>query len=129
MKTTARRELCPRFHAAIELIGRRWAGAIIVLLQQSPARYAELRAAIPDITDRMLAERLRELEAEGLVTRAVLPDPPVRVRYSITGKGRALGRAMKAIATWAEKWVPAPASKPPPSAAAPPARGRPPRRG
>jgi DNA-binding HxlR family transcriptional regulator len=97
--------LCARFHRAVELIGRRWSGAIIRMLLQRPSRYAELRAAIPDITDRMLSERLRELEEENIVARTVIPDTPVRVEYSLTPKGRALAPALDAIGHWAEKWV------------------------
>ena len=97
--------LCARFHKAVELIGRRWSGAIIQILLQGPSRYAELRAAIPDITDRMLSERLRELEDEQIVARTVVPDTPVRVEYSLTAKGRALAPALSAIGNWAEKWV------------------------
>jgi DNA-binding HxlR family transcriptional regulator len=97
--------LCARFHKAVELIGRRWSGAIIRILLQGPARYAELRAAIPDITDRMLSERLRELEDEKIVARTVIPETPVRVEYSLSAKGRALAPALDAIGHWAEKWV------------------------
>src|ERR687895_1357810 len=97
--------LCARFHKAVELIGRRWSGAIIQILLQGPSRYAELRAAIPDITDRMLSERLRELEEEQIVSRTVVPETPVRVEYSLTAKGRALAPALAAIGSWAEKWV------------------------
>jgi DNA-binding HxlR family transcriptional regulator len=97
--------LCWRFHKAVELIGRRWSGAIIQMLLQGPSRYAELRAAIPDITDRMLSERLRELEDERIVARTVIPETPVRVEYSLTTKGRGLAPALDAIGHWAEKWV------------------------
>jgi DNA-binding HxlR family transcriptional regulator len=97
--------LCARFHKAVELIGRRWSGAIVRILLQGPARYAELRAAIPDITDRMLSERLRELEDEKIVARTVVPETPVRVEYSLSAKGRALAPALDAIGHWAEKWV------------------------
>src|SRR3990170_3415915 len=99
-------QLCTRFHKASELIGRRWTGAIIFLLLKQKCRFATLRAAIPDITDRMLSERLQELEQEGLVERTVVPDTPVRVEYSLTKKGRGLTDAMNAIADWAEKWIP-----------------------
>lgn len=99
-------DLCVRFHQAVELIGRRWSGAVIQLLMHQRLRYAELRAAIPDISDRMLSERLRELEAAGIVIRTVLPDPPVRVEYDLTEKGRALKPAMNAIGEWAERWIP-----------------------
>jgi len=97
--------LCVRFHAAVELIGRRWSGAVLHILMRSPARYAEIRDSIPDITDRMLSERLRELEDEGIVSRKVIPEIPIRVEYSLTAKGRALEPALAALGKWAEKWV------------------------
>jgi DNA-binding HxlR family transcriptional regulator len=98
-------ELCGRFHRAIELIGRRWTGAIVYLLLRSRCRFAVLRAAIPEITDRMLSERLQELEREGIVERTVVPETPVRVEYALTKKGRALASAIEAMADWAERWV------------------------
>jgi DNA-binding HxlR family transcriptional regulator len=101
-----RPELCSRFHRASELIGRRWTGAVIFVLLQSSCRFATLRDAIPDITDRMLSDRLQELEGEGIVARTVVPETPVRVEYSLTKKGRALATAIDAIADWAHKWVP-----------------------
>lgn len=100
--------VCPRYHHAVELLGRRWTGCIISILLQGPARYNEIRTEIPDISDRMLAERLKELESEGLLVRTVMPQPPVGVEYSLTDKGRALEGAVTAIAKWAERWVPAP---------------------
>ena len=92
MKDTAAHapELCARFHRASELIGRRWTGAIIFVLLKSRCRFATLRDAIPDITDRMLSDRLQELEQEGIVERTVVPETPVRVEYALTKKGRAL---------------------------------------
>ena len=104
MKATHPPALCSRFHRASELIGRRWTGAIIFVLLKSTCRFAVLRAAIPDITDRMLSDRLQELEFEGIVARTVIPDTPVRVEYALTAKGRALADAMDAIARWAHKW-------------------------
>jgi len=97
--------LCARFHKAVELIGRRWSGAVIQLLLRGPSRFAELRDAIPDISDRMLSERLRELEEEGIVSRTVVPETPVRVEYALTAKGRALEPALGAIGRWAERWA------------------------
>lgn len=97
--------LCGRYHRAIELIGRRWTGAIVFVLLRSRCRYATLRAAIPDITDRMLSERLQELEKEGIVDRTVVPETPVRVEYTLTKKGRALAAAIDAMAAWAERWI------------------------
>ena len=102
--------LCAKFHKAVELIGRRWSGAVIQLLLRGPARFAELRDAIPDISDRMLSERLRELEEEGIVARTVIPETPVRVEYALTAKGKALEPALGAIGKWAEKWAEAPSA-------------------
>jgi DNA-binding HxlR family transcriptional regulator len=99
--------VCSRFHRAIELIGGRWTGAIIQTLLQGKTRYALIKAAIPDITDRMLSERLRSLEAEDLVTRWVIADTPVRVEYELTEKGRTLENALQEISTWANRWIPA----------------------
>ena len=103
--TTPNLALCGRFHRAIELIGRRWTGAIVFLLLRSRCRFATLRRAIPDITDRMLSERLQELEEEGIVERTVFPATPIRVEYALTKKGRALASAIDAMAAWAERWL------------------------
>ena len=112
-------ELCTRFHRASELIGRRWTGAIIFVLLKTRCRFATLRDAIPDITDRMLSDRLQELESEGIVERTVIPETPVRVEYALTRKGRALADAIQAISHWADKWIDAP-----PAAVARPVRKR-----
>jgi DNA-binding HxlR family transcriptional regulator len=106
--------VCAKFHRAVELIGGRWTGAVIQLLFRGRMRFAELRTAIPYISDRMLAERLRELETEGIVNRLVVPETPVRVEYELTEKGRALEQALSAVGKWAERWV----SDPPPESAA-----------
>lgn len=97
--------VCPHFHRAIELIGRRWTGAIVYVLLAGPARYSALRAAIADVGDRMLAERLRELECEGVIQRTVLPESPVRVEYELTDKGRALGEAVRVVGDWGREWM------------------------
>ena len=98
--------VCSRFHRAIELIGSRWTGAILQTLLQGKTRYAAIRGAIPDITDRMLSERLRSLEGEELVLRVVIPESPVRVEYELTQKGRELQKALREIGNWAERWIP-----------------------
>jgi DNA-binding HxlR family transcriptional regulator len=98
-------DLCPRFHVAVELIGGRWTGAIINRLLSGRARFNELRAAVPEISDRMLSERLRALETEGLVTRTVVPETPVRVEYELTSKGRGLQESLDAIGKWASRWI------------------------
>src|SRR5436190_10628019 len=97
--------ICPRFHVAVELIGGRWTGAIISRLLSGRARYNELRTAVPEISDRMLSERLRALESEGVLTRNVLPESPVRVEYELTAKGRALEESLDAIGKWATRWI------------------------
>lgn len=102
--------VCSRFHHAVELIGGRWTGAIIQTLLRGPTRYATIRMAIPDISDRMLSDRLRTLELEGLVERRVVPETPVRVEYRLTDKGKSLENALGAIATWAERWIKIPAA-------------------
>jgi DNA-binding HxlR family transcriptional regulator len=98
--------VCSRFHRAVELIGGRWTGAIIQTLLQGKTRYALIKAAIPDITDRMLSERLKSLEAEDLVTRWVIADTPIRVEYELTEKGHSLQNALQEIGAWAERWIP-----------------------
>ena len=105
MATHSHSGVCAKFHKAVELIGARWSGAILQVLMRGPVRYAELRQAVPDISDRMLCERLRELEDAAIVTRRVEPDPPVRVAYELTEKGRALEPSLAAIGKWADKWL------------------------
>jgi DNA-binding HxlR family transcriptional regulator len=99
---------CPRFQYAIELIGRRWVGAVLRVLVAGPARFNELLAAVPNLSDRLLTERLRELEREGLVTRTVSLDRPIRVTYALTDCGRSLSEIICTIGTWSERWVDAP---------------------
>ena len=103
--TPQQSELCPRYHHAVELIGKRWTGAIVRTLIGGPRRFNELLAAIPGISDRLLTERLRELEAEAIVKREVFPESPVRVTYELTCSGRELGPALDEIARWAERWI------------------------
>ena len=96
---------CPRFHHAVELIGRRWSGAIINAMLSGPQCFNELLATVPGLSDRLLTERLREFESEGLVRRTVLAGPPVRVSYELTRSGRDLKPVIEALGRWAEKWV------------------------
>jgi DNA-binding HxlR family transcriptional regulator len=94
----------PHFHAAIELIGRRWTGAILWSLRERPHYFAELTTSVPGLSDRLLSRRLRELEAAGLVERSVSERPPARVSYALTEKGRALEPALEELADWAGDW-------------------------
>ena len=100
---------CPKYHRAVELIGRRWTGAILRALMSGVGRFSELCETVPGLSDRMLAERLKELEAEGIVLRTVVPETPVRVEYSLTSKGHDLEVVMRAVSGWAERWESAPA--------------------
>jgi DNA-binding HxlR family transcriptional regulator len=96
---------CPRFHHASELLGRRWTGAIIRELLGGSRRFNELLASIPGLSDRLLCERLRELEGARIVDRDVETGPPVKVSYALTKAGRELEPVLQAIAAWAERWV------------------------
>jgi DNA-binding HxlR family transcriptional regulator len=98
-------QVCDRFHAAIELIGRRWTGAIISSLLKGATRFCEIRAAIPGISDRLLTERLKELEDHGIVERAVSATRPPQVSYRLTEKGAALQVPLDAVGEWAATWA------------------------
>jgi DNA-binding HxlR family transcriptional regulator len=96
---------CPRFHYAVELIGRRWTGAILRALLSGATRYSDISNTVPGLSDRLLSERLRELEAEGIVQRTVIPEMPVRIEYHLTEKGESLEAVLAAVSAWAEEWV------------------------
>lgn len=98
-------QLCPRFEAAFEILGKRWTGLIIRVLLAGPKRYREIASQIPGMSDRMLTERFRELEAEGIISRRVYPESPVRVEYELTPKGRELTPVMDSIQEWANRWM------------------------
>lgn len=102
-------QICPRFHRAIELVGKRWTGAIIGTLMSRPVRFSEILEAVPGLHDRLLSERLKELEAEGIVKRRVYPETPVRIEYELTDKGRDLERVVTEVRRWADRWLPVPA--------------------
>lgn len=97
-------EVCPHFHAAIELIGKRWSGAIIWALADGPMRFAELKRSIPGLSDRLLSQRLRELEEAGLMTREVENDHQVKVTYRLTAMGEGLRPAVLTLREWACQW-------------------------
>ena len=96
---------CPKFHHAVELIGRRWSGAILNAMLPGSQCFNELLATVPGLSDRLLTERLRELETEGLIRRQVLPGPPVRVSYEMTDAGKDLEPVIRALGKWADRWV------------------------
>ena len=100
-----RRECCALYHRAVELVGKRWTGAILLVLLDGPLRFSEIRHLVPDLSDRLLSERLKELEAEDIVERKVLDGAPVRVEYALTSKGKALEPAVRALKSWANAWL------------------------
>jgi DNA-binding HxlR family transcriptional regulator len=100
-----RDEVCPYYHQAIELIGKRWNGAIVDALLPAPRRFCEIAQSIPQISDRLLSMRLRELESEGIVERRVFEGSPVRVEYTLTPKGHALEPAIGELRFWAREWI------------------------
>jgi DNA-binding HxlR family transcriptional regulator len=102
----ARREsCCTAYHRAVEMIGKRWTGAIVFVLLDGPLRFSEVKVLVPDLSDRLLSERMKELEAEGIVERRVIDQMPVRVEYSLTVKGRALEPAVRSLKVWARSWL------------------------
>ncbi|MEO7001986.1 MAG: helix-turn-helix domain-containing protein [Ktedonobacterales bacterium] len=96
---------CASYRHAVELVGRRWSGVIIQALLGGVKRFGELRDSVPDLSDRMLSERLKELEAEGIVARIVIPEMPVRIEYHLTDKGRDLVSVVEAVTSWANRWL------------------------
>jgi DNA-binding HxlR family transcriptional regulator len=97
---------CPRYHEAVELVGKRWTGAILyVLMHGGRLRFSEIAQAIPDLSDRLLSERMKELEQHGIVARRVSAGAPVRVSYELTDKGRELSPALGELKAWADRWM------------------------
>ena len=97
---------CPYLHEAVELIGKRWSGAIIVvLIEGGPKRFSEIAQAIPQLSDRLLSERMKELEARGIVERQVGGGSPARVEYGLTDMGRELAPALRELRAWALRWL------------------------
>jgi DNA-binding HxlR family transcriptional regulator len=103
---------CELYERAVEILGRRWTGQIVRALLAGLTRFGEIKAVVPGLSDRLLSERLKDLESEGIVVREVTPNTPVRVDYRLTDKGRALGPVVTAFSEWADTWLaPAPAAR------------------
>jgi DNA-binding HxlR family transcriptional regulator len=96
--------ICEHFQRAAELIGKRWSPQVVRALQSGSTRFGDLKAAIPNISDGLLSERLKELEAEHIVTRDVTPSTPVLIEYHLTERGRELTRVVDELGRWAERW-------------------------
>lgn len=104
-KTEERGTVCEHFQRAAEILGRRWNPQVIRVLLFGPARFGEIRERVPGISDNLLSERLRQLEAEGILTRTVHGGRPVLIEYGLTEPGQGLGAAIDALAEWAERFA------------------------
>ncbi|MGC4105777.1 MAG: helix-turn-helix domain-containing protein [Thermomicrobiales bacterium] len=105
LKAIQAASVCPLYHRAVELIGRRWTGAILSAMLSGASRFTDIVNAVPGLSDRLLSERLKELETEGIVTRVVHPETPVRIEYLLTDKGHALSAVVEAVECWASRWI------------------------
>jgi DNA-binding HxlR family transcriptional regulator len=97
--------MCPKYEVAIDIIGKKWTGLIIRVLMGGPKRFKDIKSQIPEMSDRMLTERMKELESVGIVKRHVYPETPVRIEYALTEKGSSLKTIITEIQTWSEQWV------------------------
>jgi DNA-binding HxlR family transcriptional regulator len=102
--------MCPRYQAAVDILGKRWTALIVRTLLPRPRRFSEMTAIIAGLSDRLLSERLKELERCGIVERTVFAEIPVRIEYTLTAKGRELDGVVEAIQSWANEWTPAEAA-------------------
>ncbi|AUM94744.1 TPA: helix-turn-helix transcriptional regulator [Clostridium botulinum] len=96
--------MCPKFENAFELLGKKWTGLIIRTLLSGQKRFSDISEAIPNMSARILTERFKELELEGIIIRKVYPETPVRIEYELTQKGSDLQAVMDEVQKWAEKW-------------------------
>jgi DNA-binding HxlR family transcriptional regulator len=96
---------CPVYHEAVELLGKRWAGVIVRAMLGGATRFSDIVRTVPDLSDRLLSERLKEFEAAGIVERTVIPETPVRIEYHLTEMGRDLAPVIEAVSAWAGRWL------------------------
>ena len=97
---------CPRLHETVELVGKRWSGAIVyVLMQGGTMRFSQIAHAVPALSDRLLSERLKELESRGIIERRVSDGSPVKVEYELTERGRDLRDALAELKAWGDRWL------------------------
>ncbi|MBV9790374.1 MAG: helix-turn-helix transcriptional regulator [Chloroflexi bacterium] len=96
--------LCPKYERAVELLGKRWTGLILRVLGNGPTTFTKIARTVDKLSDRVLSERLKELEQRGVVQRRVDPTIPVKIEYSLTDKGRDLQEVLDALQQWADRW-------------------------
>ena len=107
-KAVAARDItpfCPLYRQAVDLIGRKWSGAILRAMLAGSTQFSEFSEVIPGVSDRLISVRLKEFEAAQIVERIVIPDKPVRIQYRLTPRGEALGAVVGAISDWAQTWL------------------------
>lgn len=98
--------ICPKFEKTFMILGKKWSGLVIeVLLKSGPLRFVDIAKKIPDVSDRLLTERLKELESEGLVTRCPAENEKLRMNYMLTDKGAGLKNVMEEIQKWGDRWL------------------------
>ncbi|QJD84110.1 winged helix-turn-helix transcriptional regulator [Cohnella herbarum] len=98
-------KMCPKYESAAELLGKKWTGLIIRVMLGGPKRFKDIKEQIPEMSDKMLTDRMKELEAAGILTRTVYPEMPVRIEYELTEKGRQLEEVIHSIQNWGEQWM------------------------
>lgn len=98
-------KMCPKYESAAELLGKKWTGLIIRVMLGGPKRFKEIKEQIPEMSDKMLTDRMKELESLGILTRTVYPEMPVRIEYELTDKGRNLEEVILSIQSWGENWM------------------------
>ncbi|WP_278199571.1 winged helix-turn-helix transcriptional regulator [Thermaerobacter marianensis] len=97
-------KVCPRYEQAVQILGKKWTGLILRVLMTGKKRFCDFKASLPEMSDRMLSERLKELEEAGILVRHVRDTRPVLIEYELTEKGRALEPVVAAIQAWADRW-------------------------
>jgi DNA-binding HxlR family transcriptional regulator len=97
--------MCPKYEAAADVLGKKWTGRIIRVLLGGPKRFKEIKEQIPEMSDKMLTDRMKELETIAIVERKVYPEMPVRIEYVLTEKGRELEPVIESIQKWGEHWM------------------------
>lgn len=97
--------MCPKYEEAVSMLGKKWTGLILHVLLSGSTRFKEIKEMVPQMSDKMLAERLKELEEFGIIERKVYPEIPVRIEYQLTEKGSDLEKVVASIHEWGERWM------------------------
>lgn len=98
-------EMCPRFEKAVDVLSKRWVALIVFVLMNGPRRFGEIESCLSNLSGKVLSDRLKEMENEGIITRTVYPEMPVRIEYSLTDKGTALAPILGEISNWSTEWI------------------------